>query len=461
MTSTILADVEVEGRRVDVAINGGLISRIDPVGERQGVLAGSVIDCGGATLIPGLHDHHVHLMAMAATQDSVDCAALSTVAEFTAAIRNRSGSTVRAVGYHESLAGVLDRFALDAIEDRRPLRVQHRTGGLWMLNSRALARLGPATEGALGIERDPNGRPTGRLWRCDDLVRHAFPREPPHLGAVGRSLSCLGITGVTDATPDLDDVAIVAIGEAVRTGQLPQRVVLLGAPDAHPLPLGVQSGPRKILLHDHNLPAASTLLDLIAGSHAVGRPVAIHCVTADALVLVLGVLAECGTLPGDRLEHAAVVPPELVQVLAAFDLAIVTQPDFLRSKGDDYLRDVPEAERDWLYPYASLKAAGVSVVPSSDAPFGDVDPWRVVATAGTRRTRSGTTLNADEAVSAELALSGYLMDPLDLGGTQRRVLADSPADLCLLTPDYLEVAHSGTSPVILTIISGEIAFSSI
>ena len=46
----------------------------------------------------------------------------------------RSG-WLRGVAYHESVAGPLDRDRLDAWVADRPLRVQHRSGALWMLNS--------------------------------------------------------------------------------------------------------------------------------------------------------------------------------------------------------------------------------------------------------------------------------------------------------------------------------------
>jgi len=54
---------------------------------------------------------------------------------------------IRAVGYHDSVAGELDRDALDAlnaVDPATPLRIQHRSGVLWILNSAGLARVGLA-----------------------------------------------------------------------------------------------------------------------------------------------------------------------------------------------------------------------------------------------------------------------------------------------------------------------------
>ena len=49
---------------------------------------------------------------------------------------------IRGVGYFESVAGELDRARLDRLAPARPLRIQHRSGALWMLNSAAVDRLG-------------------------------------------------------------------------------------------------------------------------------------------------------------------------------------------------------------------------------------------------------------------------------------------------------------------------------
>src|SRR5258708_8901700 len=138
------------------------------------------IDAAGCALLPGLHDHHVHLRALAAAQASVRVGPerVRSAAELTARLREADAAAapdawLRCVGYHESVAGPLDRWALDrlAANPARPVRVQHRTGALWVVNSAALAVLGlDAGDQAgdlAGVERDAHGRATGRLWRPD------------------------------------------------------------------------------------------------------------------------------------------------------------------------------------------------------------------------------------------------------------------------------------------------------
>ncbi len=136
----VIRDVEIGGRSgLDVRVQHGRVARIGRrlTGRRD------EIDGGGGALIPGLVDHHIHLFALAAQADSIvldDVADESALAERirAGAAARPAGAWMRATGYHERMAGALDRRALDRIAPRHRLRVQHQTGSLWILNSLAL-----------------------------------------------------------------------------------------------------------------------------------------------------------------------------------------------------------------------------------------------------------------------------------------------------------------------------------
>ena len=435
MSTLRLHDVEIDGRRRDVSVVDGVIASVGPRSTAP-VSADHIVDGTGGALIPGLHDHHLHLLAMASAAGSVDCspAAVSDLDGLAAALRSApiEAEWIRGTGYHESVAGDLDRSLLDRVVPDRPIRIQHRGGALWMLNSAALARVAAVLDESSDVERDQAGTPTGRLWRYDERLRRALPFTPPPVAAVGRRLAAYGVTGVTDATPDLDPTGLGLLVDAVRAGDLPQRLTLLGAPLGEALPFGIAVGPRKLHLRDHELPTFDELLHAIASAHAVGRPVAIHCVTRTSLLLSLAALEQAGALAGDRIEHASVVPPEARAQLRALGVRVVTQPDFLRTRGADYLRDVDADDVPLLYPYASLIEAGVPTCAASDAPYGSADPWQVIASVAARRTTAGIVIGEDERVDPATALAGYLSAPDDPAGPSRRVRAGAPADLVLL-----------------------------
>jgi predicted amidohydrolase YtcJ len=479
----LLRDAELDGgRRADIRVRDGIVVQLASALDRRS--GEQLIDCGGGAVIAGLCDHHLHLHAMAAARVSVCCGppqvrdAAGLAAAVRAARPDQAG-WIRGVGYFESVAGDLDANALDRMRADVPVRIQHRSGALWILNTAALAAAGLAEGGGRGsfrddngiepgpsgivrdgngIERDASGRPTGRLWRADDWLRGRLPkRQLPALAGVGAEICGYGITAVTDATPDLEDAAITAISDAMLRRELPPRVHLLGVPLGGTIPgtPGLTVGPYKIVLADSGMLTYPELTDLVVAAHRAGRPVAIHCVTREALVLTALVLGEVETIAGDRIEHAGVVSQEMLDGLAALRVRVVTQPGFLAVRGDDYLRDTPAAEHEDLYRCGSLMRAGVPVALSSDAPYGPADPWSVMAAAVSRRTQAGRVAGAGERISFRQALGAYLGAPSDPGGPARQVGVWAPADLVVLRVPLAEV-HRSPAPVHAVVAGGEI-----
>ena len=125
--SILLRDAEVEGARVDVRIEGDRIAAVGPAGA-AGSGADVEIPCRGGALLPGLHDHHVHLLSMEAAMRSLDVSG-----QLDARIAGAHATTppdvpIRAVNYDEVTGGPLDRRRLDALAPGRSVRVQHRSG---------------------------------------------------------------------------------------------------------------------------------------------------------------------------------------------------------------------------------------------------------------------------------------------------------------------------------------------
>jgi predicted amidohydrolase YtcJ len=468
MSGLLLRHAELGGRgRADVRVTAG---RVAEIGHRLTAgTADRVVDCRGGALLPGLCDHHLHLAALSAWDGSVVCGppAVADRAGLAAVLAGASGDPggwIRGVGYVESVAGDLDAAELDRLVPHRPVRIQHRSGALWTLNSLALELIGAAAATHPGVERDRAGRLTGRLWRADDWLRSRLPRARPpgteDLARIGKRLASFGITAVTDATPDLDASALAALRKAAACGALPQRLHLLGVPlgsEGVAEPPRLTTGPYKIVVADSGLPGLAELTARIRTAHEAGRAVAVHCVTREALLLVLAALAEAGGQPGDRIEHASLVPAEMIPTLARQGVRVVTQPGFLSARGDDYRRDVPPSEHRDLYRGASLLAGGVPVALSSDAPYGPLDPWRVMAAAVRRQTATGEVLGGGEKLTPEQALYGYLAAPGDPGGRPRTVTAGATADLVLLSTPLCEALRRLDARLVrATVLNGEL-----
>lgn len=422
----------LDGTVTDIRVGARIEELGDGLERRRGE---TVLDAHGATVLPGLHDHHVHVRSAASAMDSLTLGppAVRTreqlAQELSKATPNVDG-WIRAIGYHESVAGELDRAALDAIVPDHPVRVQHRSGALWILNSPALHLLGMP------------GHPDGRL-RASDRWSEALARHHTDLTELSRRLTAVGVTGVTDATPDLDADDMVPLMVAHRHGEFRPQLSFLA--------------PGKKILHDDRLDLES-LTGWIAAHHADGQPVAVHCVTAAQLVVTIAALRAAGRHPRDRIEHAAVVDDDNLAELAGLGVTVVTQPNFVAERGDQYLADIPAAEHAALWRVASLRKAKVPLALSTDMPFGRGDPWAAMRAAVHRTTTSGAVLGIDECVSAPDALAMFL-GYADQPSRARVVDVGEPGDLCVLAAQPATVlAELDAGLIAATIIGGTIAY---
>jgi predicted amidohydrolase YtcJ len=414
----LLREVTVSGVRADCRIRDGRVAEIGPgldlaEGEQP-------LDAARGSLLPGLADHHLHLRAAAAAAASIELGGGGL-----GQIRDDGGDGwLRVIG-----AGMeLTRDDLDAVWPNRPVRVQHRSGALWTLNSAALER-------AHGVVADDE-RTSGQFWRAGRRLRELFGSiAVPDLGRVSAALAAYGITHVTDATPDLDPADV----------RVSQHLLSLAA-------LG--TGPRKIVIADHQLPDLDELTQAVQAAHAQGRGVALHAVSTVALVIALTALQAAGTNGRDRIEHAAICDDNSARRLADLDVTVVTQPSVFARHGATFTADSDPSERPLLWRVAGLTQAGVRVALSSDAPYGDLDPWATVRAAATRP--------GPEQITPVAALASLLAPPDDPGGPARPVTTGVTADLCLLTDDLdttlRRVTIGGTPDIRATFVSGSCIF---
>ncbi len=159
----------------DVLIEAGKIAAIAPAGSINR-------DCpyllaGGGALLPGLHDHHVHLAGLAAKAASVWCGPPDITGEgaLVLALMAPPGTGwLRGVGYHESVMGLPGARELDRLVPHRPLRIQHRSGRMWLLNTTALQELLAKADRRPGSNAILSATPAG----CSTKTRGSARRWP-------------------------------------------------------------------------------------------------------------------------------------------------------------------------------------------------------------------------------------------------------------------------------------------
>jgi predicted amidohydrolase YtcJ len=201
-----------------IAVRGGIIVA---VGDSRTVNAQRgphtrVVSLQGDTVLPGLHDVHVHPLFAGITERECKIAQGSTLLVTQKQIKacaDRASVGEWIVGGQwdaPALGSPPNRQALDAAAPNHPVLIDDTSGHSSWANSRALAAAGitKSTEDPAGgiIERDASGEPTGVLRESAiELVRQHMPKPSAQTlrAALRWSLEKMlsfGITSYTEAS---------------------------------------------------------------------------------------------------------------------------------------------------------------------------------------------------------------------------------------------------------------------
>ena len=189
---------------------------------------------------------------------------------------------------------------------------QHRTGMLWVINRHARESIDTALQTPLdGIDRDADGRPTGKLWRLDSWLRDQLPPHQPDLAALagrtalGRDHRCHRHDPFRSPRR-CDPVSPRLTSDAPRID-----VMLSTAPVLVDIDLtdGALVGPVKLFIDEHSPPDLDSVIAVITSAHSYGRT-AVHAVTRAALAFAVAAWREPVHVMATG-SHGAVVPPDL------------------------------------------------------------------------------------------------------------------------------------------------------
>jgi len=243
-------------RATAVGIAHGRITALDEIPPG----AAHVVDLRGATVLPGFHDAHNHMIGFGMSLGEVDISSppIGSLDELYAAIARRAETTepgewVIGSGYDQNKLGGHhpDRDALDRAAPGRRVWLRHTSGHMCVVNSLVLADLGieeAGTEIPGGrVATDSGGRPTGLLEERAQLLVGSlvYPYPLAELtDAIARAASQYlkeGVTSCTEAGIGGGWVAhspaeLAAYAAARDQGRLGVRIELMPAREAlHPL----------------------------------------------------------------------------------------------------------------------------------------------------------------------------------------------------------------------------------
>lgn len=467
---------------VDVLLADGVIADIAPAGALRP--RGEVLDADGAWLIPGLWDHHVHVLQWALVAQREPLGSAESAAH---AARIMGEATVHAdgrrigTGFRDALWS--DSPTLEMLDaatgDVPTYLINADVHSVW-LNSAALRREGHEPDG-IGILREgPAFEISRRLNDVDPSIGDAL------VARMATDAASRGVVGLVDLDMAWNESAWArrlnagfdtlrvefgvypeflarALTEGLRTGDSARGAASdLARVGALKVITDGSLGTRTAACshaypgdpHNHGVLAVTPgeLLELMTTATGAGLACAIHAIGDVANSHALDAFALTGAV--GTIEHAQLVAHADVPRFARLGVGASVQPE--HAVDDRDLTDSIWSEQTALpYPLRALADTGANLLFGSDAPVSPLDPWAAMA-AAVFRTRDGRPAwRPEQGVDAATALAASTH-----GGSAAPALIEpgARADLVLCERDPLMAAEGQlrAMTVAATLLAGRI-----
>ncbi len=470
-----------------------------------------VVDLGGATVLPGFVDAHVHLAWAGLRELTPNIAPCQRIEDMLAVVgeaasRRPAGEWVDIAGYDQRPRGRhLTAAELDTVSAGRLVFVVHDSGHACVVNSAVLDRLPPGVEHDNGLLAEQGMTAVRRLRQPYAVDELANALRVAAATCLSEGVTAAAEAGIGGGLVSHSPVEVAAYQRA----ELPIRVRVMVAGEllrpapTHPtdgtpraMDLGLRTGfgaadrlsigalkiytdggmmARTAALTAPYLDGsgsgglyadADELRALMVDGHRAGWQLAVHAIGDRAVDVALDGIADAQrSFPRPtarhRIEHAGLVRPDQLARFAELGVMAVVQPNFLWYSGDDYAAILGDERAPWLYRGQAFLDAGVRLVGSSDRPVTVGAPLRSIQFMVTRRTSSGLAVGPDEAISVDAALRAFTIDAAhachwedELGG----IAAGRHADLVVLAADprRVEPDRIGDIDVLATLVAGEV-----
>jgi predicted amidohydrolase YtcJ len=457
------------------------------------------LDLAGCVVGPAFVDAHVHLTPTGLSLAGLDLTTVRSGRELLQAVATyadqHTGRVLWGHGFdpHAFPDDLPDPDELAAVAAGRAVYLSRIDGHASLVDRRTLSAAPLAR--AQGVERDAEGRPSGLLRReANHIVRRwsIGAMDEAELTAARRAAiaqaASLGLGSVHEmGGPDLMGLGDfdawvegewpievlphwggldleVPIARDLRWGG--GDVLLDGSLGAHTAALGAPYDDRpategELELDDDTIVAffeEATRTGVQVGVHAIGDAAlrqAVRCWRRVADEVCDGSVDPIRR-HRNRIEHASVIPPDLLDDLAELGLVVSSQPAFERvwgGPGGMYETRLGVERSRWTNPYRALADRGIGIAFGSDTNVTPMDPWGIVHAAEDRRV-------ADNEVSRLEAVSMSTLGGRHAARQERYVgvvRAGMRADLAAFEGDPYAADDPRGARCLLTIVHGRVA----
>lgn len=484
--------------------------------------ADEMVRLRGATVLPGLTEAHVHLLAIAQGRLQLSFASkpvpdigtlLTALAERARA--TRAGHWVAAADLDEDRLQerrLPTRQEIDAAVPDHPVLLRRYCGHVAVLNSAALQTIGIPDSVA-----DPVGGAYGRS-SAGTLDGSAYEKAAERIFGASTTVSSRDLVASLHATiADCVRLGFTAAVEAAigftngfdqedeiwsairRDGPLPMRMGFMLQLD----PAEARSrryapamdrdwqrttlkyfadgivGGRTAAVSEPYLDTGTCgfftrpedeLRQVLVEAHRAGWQIAVHAIGDRAIDLVIAAfeLAQRKFPRPDarhRIEHFFCPPANGVARMQKLGAVVVTQPNFVLRMNKS-IRAAFGHRADAYYPARTLVEAGVAFAASSDAPTGILSPWVNMAVASDRAASTGSPIGVHEALHVRQAIASYTAGgPYAMMQERWRgeLIPGMAADVVVVDRDPVACSPErlAETRVLMTIVRGERVFDNV
>lgn len=397
-------------------VGGGRVQFSGPLAQARALAGAGVqeVDLGGATLLPGFTDAHVHVWKVGQLRTTMlDLRESTSLDDLARLVRERhealpQGAWLWGRGWNEARMGgaTPSRVLLDELAPGRPVLLTRTCAHIHAVNTLAFRAAGitPDMPAPAGGELDYD---RGILAETTyGLIFNAMPAPTQAdyerwILAGLEYLKSLGFTAATD--PAVDPPLYAAYRALDAAGRLPIRVNLLfirrpdGGSQTYPLPEKHLSAMLRCdsvkFFTDGGLSGATAavsvpyketgtqgvlrftdadLYELALEAHLNGFRIGAHAIGDVALDQLLGVYERLNSEHPNglrhRIEHFGLASAKHLGQAQALRVISVPQPIFLHELRVNYDRYIPDALAGQVFPLKAMFDAGLDVAFSSDGP---------------------------------------------------------------------------------------------
>jgi predicted amidohydrolase YtcJ len=512
-----------------VAINGKEIVAVGSGNEIAPFVGAEtkVIDLEGRSLLPGFIDAHLHLTIYGTNLLGVSCVDphIKSLKDIFIDIKKKisntkSGEWVRAWGFDENNV-VEKRFPtkeeLDLISRDHPIVIIRTCNHTSIANSKALELAGytKQTESPKGgiVEKDYSGELTGKLienahMELFNVASYNDEELKKAMKLASNTFIEAGITSVHDAGgygsgPDI----LRVMQQGVASGDVKVRIyamigsltnsksfirtmvdagIVTGLGDekfkigpAKIFTDGSSTGPTIATREPYDSDSTDTgilyysqeeINEILGEAHEKGFQITAHAQGDRAIEMVLNCIEEAlhkhpRVNHRHRIEHAGIVPPDLLKRMRELDVVIVPNPVFMYVNGESYIRNYG-SRVEMMYPARDYINESIPVAFASDAPVTYCNPLLGIHASVNRKSRTGIDVGSNQRIGVLEAIKAYTINGAYASfdeNVKGSIEVGKLADMVVLSDSILSSDKDKIKDlqVELTMIDGEILYEKV